>query len=35
MTKCRQCSKPMNPVNAAIGPVCRKCCEDNHRKLSR
>jgi hypothetical protein len=31
-TKCIQCGKPMNPVEAVICATCGKCCKKNHRK---
>jgi hypothetical protein len=27
---CKQCGKQMNPVEAIMGPVCGKCCRENH-----
>lgn len=32
--KCKQCGKPMNPVEVMLGPVCGKCCRDNHKKVA-
>ncbi len=31
--KCTQCGKPMNPIERMIGKVCKKCCNDNRKKV--
>ena len=31
--RCKQCKKPMNPVDALINPVCLECCKKNHKAL--
>lgn len=34
---CKQCGKPMNPVDAMVSAthgVCGKCCRDNQRKAN-
>lgn len=33
MAQCKQCGVPMNPIQAALGPVCGQCCRDNHKKV--
>lgn len=32
--KCRQCGTPMNPAERMLGPVCGKCCRENHRRVA-
>ena len=34
-TKCKQCKKKMNPVEAMMGDICGSCARENHRKLKR
>jgi hypothetical protein len=34
MSKCKQCGKPMNPIERMLGPVCGKCCRDNHAAVA-
>ncbi len=29
--KCKQCGAEMNPVAVMLGPVCGKCCRENHK----
>lgn len=29
---CKQCGKPMNPAAIMLGPVCGRCCRDNHKR---
>ena len=31
---CRQCGKPMNPIDVMLGPVCTKCCRENQKKMT-
>ena len=31
---CTQCGAELNPVQVLLGPVCGKCCRENHRRLS-
>ena len=32
---CRQCGKPMNPVEVMLGPVCGTCCKANQKAATR
>ena len=32
--KCKQCGAPLNPVAAMLGPVCGKCCRENHKRVA-
>jgi len=32
--RCRQCGQPMNPIEAAMGPVCGECCKRNHERMT-
>lgn len=32
--RCGQCEHAMNPVQAAMGPVCGLCCDANHQALA-
>ncbi len=34
MTPCKQCGKPMNPVERMLGPVCGKCTRENHKRAT-
>lgn len=31
---CEQCGADMNPGEWLLGPVCGKCCRENHRKVA-
>ena len=31
---CVQCGGPMNPVAVLMGPVCGRCCRENHRRAT-
>lgn len=31
---CRQCGKPLNPVEVMLGPVCGKCARANHKRVA-
>jgi predicted sulfurtransferase len=33
-TPCDQCGKPMG-FEIFLGPVCGKCCRENHRRVTR
>lgn len=33
--KCKQCNKPLSPVDAMLGPVCGPCCRKNHKAAVR
>lgn len=33
-TRCEQCGKEMNPVEAILGAVCGDCCRLNHAKVT-
>ena len=32
---CEQCGKGMNPAEVILGPVCGRCCRDNHKKAAK
>jgi len=34
MYNCKQCGKPLNPVQVMLGPVCGDCVRENHKKVA-
>ena len=33
--RCKQCKKPMNPVDAMVNPICLSCTRINHKKATK
>lgn len=31
---CKQCGKPINPVDVMMGSVCGKCVRENHKEAT-